>query len=311
MPGSLRTLFKILILCSLPLSASAEIYRWVDESGRVHFSDTSQNKPGQIEVKLKTEKLYWKKLEIDVDGKGGKLTESDTSRIQQDVNNVYRFYDQKLYFDIYKTVPVKVVVYSDFNSYNTFVRSKSNMEHGRTSGMFFRRDNLIAIYLRENMEQFYRTLKHETSHAVVHILTDYLPSWLNEGLAENMETLISRDGELIIQHHSHNYKRVRMQFEKGSLMGIREFLSLTSGDWQAEDRNSDYILHSQAGELTRMLLSSPSQRSFITQLIHGFKRGSRVLTFALVEKEYIGGLSVMQTNWDNWVRREEQLPIRL
>ena len=46
-----------IVLLVWPCLASAEIYRWVDEQGRVHFSDSaSQQDAEQVEVKVQTVK---------------------------------------------------------------------------------------------------------------------------------------------------------------------------------------------------------------------------------------------------------------
>ncbi|OZG74599.1 hypothetical protein BTA51_06275 [Hahella sp. CCB-MM4] len=307
----MRNLFIAAIFFILSPVATAEIYRHVDENGRVHYSDVKQDQLGQTQVELKTEKNYWKKLDISVEGIGVDISKEDVARIQEDVNNVYQFFDRKLYFDIYQTIPVKVKILKDADSYDEFIRANITHYYGRTGGMFFPRLNIIATYMRKDKERFFRVVKHETSHAIIHTTSKFVPSWLDEGLAENMEMLISDQGSLVLNHHDSGSRFVKAVDKKGQLMGLREFLSLPSTDWRKKDRATDYVMHSQAGELTRMLLSSADQRSFLIKLVHGFKQGSRTLTFWIVEKEYVGGMDVLELKWSQWVRREDTSSIRL
>jgi glutaredoxin len=49
-------LIPFLVLLLLPIISQAEIYRWVDENGKVHFSDKSSDKheAKKVEVKMNT-----------------------------------------------------------------------------------------------------------------------------------------------------------------------------------------------------------------------------------------------------------------
>ena len=49
----MRFLFTLLLLCSA--SASAEIYKWTDKDGNVHFGDNPNNKEKATELSIDTE----------------------------------------------------------------------------------------------------------------------------------------------------------------------------------------------------------------------------------------------------------------
>lgn len=301
---------KFVCLCCLALLTAllstatlAEIYRWVDDKGKVHFSDRKQDDDSQTTVELNVPTSQWKPLDIQVDATHVNLSEAEHLRITTDVNNVYRFFDQKLYFDIYKTVPVKIQIFHDEQSYNAYISSRSKVKHGRTSGMYFKKDNAIAVFMKEDRELTFRTIKHETSHAIVDTLTPFVPTWLNEGLAENMETLIAEGDNLFLEHHHNNFDAVKALEKKRGLMGIREFFSLKSNDWFSKNRDGGYRLQVQTGEITRMLLSSRPGLSFIIRLIHAYERGDRTIAVYVVEQEYTGGIVVLELNWYRWLER--------
>lgn len=296
-----------LLITLFPTAASAEIYRWVDNKGKVHFSDRKQDDDSQTTVELSVPTSQWKPLDIQVDAPQANLSEAERLRITTDVNHVYRFFDQKLYFDIYKTVPVKIQIFQDEQSYNTYISSRSSAKYGRTSGMYFKKDNAIAVYMKDDRELTFRTIKHETSHAIVDTLTPFVPTWLNEGLAENMETLIAEGNQLFIEHHHNNFNAVKALEKMRGLLGVREFFSLNSNDWTNKNRDGGYRLQVQSGELTRMLLASRPGLSFIVRLIHAYERGDRTIAAYVVEKEYTGGIVVLELNWFRWLERT-QLP---
>ena len=94
-----------------PAMAQAQIYRWVDDKGQVHFSDKPVDKAKAEVVNIETSPSSWQPLDIEVIRQGNFAADAaqlGTARIQRDVNNVYRFYDQVMYFDFYRKVPVKI-----------------------------------------------------------------------------------------------------------------------------------------------------------------------------------------------------------
>ncbi len=100
--------FFVLVASSL---ASGQIYRWVDENGKTHFGDKKQEALVQEEVVLDKHTSEWKKYVININDVDEIMTSDELKRIEKDVNVVYRFFDEKLYFDIYKTVPVTIRLY--------------------------------------------------------------------------------------------------------------------------------------------------------------------------------------------------------
>ncbi len=76
----LKRIILTLLVMSLPVVASATIYRWVDEKGITHFSDTPHK--GAATVKLpKTETYSAPKLPISQNSKNPKASEDKNKKI--------------------------------------------------------------------------------------------------------------------------------------------------------------------------------------------------------------------------------------
>ncbi len=113
-------LFYILIALSwafITTSVQAEIYRWVDENGKVHFGDKKSKKYDQTTIKPDIHKSTWKRFDISVNLVNVELSQDEIERIQHDVNNIYQFYDQVMFFDFFKTVPVKIHIENNKENY--------------------------------------------------------------------------------------------------------------------------------------------------------------------------------------------------
>lgn len=296
-------LFALFMFVLQPLTALAEIYRYTDENGVVHFGDRQVQSQKQETVQLRGSGSDWQRYQIDVTATGGAvLTDAERERIEADVNHVYRFFDDVLYFDIHRTVPVNILLLPDKASYDAYLSTRIDGPLPPTRGMFLRQTNDIVVYFREDREGTFRTIKHETGHAIVATLTPYLPAWLNEGLAEQMEMLTRSGNRLRIESHPENAEVVRYMRSQNLMPDVKTFLSMQSTDWRDHYLDKGYSLQSQSGEFVYFLLSTPTGRSFLTRLTHQYARGDRTLAAYLVDEHYIGGMRVMQDNWALWLR---------
>ncbi len=300
-------------LLLLSFSVHSEIYSWTDKNGKTHFSDKNIKGVDQKKVELKVRESSWKKYVIDINDVDKILTATEKKRIERDVNSVYQFYDKILYFDIYKTVPVKIRLYEKEQDYQKYVTNKdNNIRNKRSRGMYFPSTNEIVVYI--NPDQRWRTfwtIKHETSHAIVDTLTPFVPSWLNEGLSENMEAIAVKSHSFILYPHNENYNSVKRAKNNGSQLNVKRLLSLSSTDFYKEMESGNSPNQAFTGELVRMLLSNKQGKSFITRLIHNYERGGRSYSSNLAEKHYIGGLSILQLNWNEWIARKSSEQINL
>jgi hypothetical protein len=259
-----RSAIFLLAICTVSHSVQAEIYKWVDENGKVHFGDKKVRGAKQETVKLAKTSSDWARFDIKVKAEDVFLTESEMRHIVDGVNYVYEFFDKVLYFDIYKSVPVNILVLKDRQTYVNYLTGKSALSAAASYGVYFRDENQIIVYIREDREQTFRTIRHEVSHAIVDTIMPYAPAWINEGLAEQMETINRSSSGLYIESHSINRKSVARAVRRDSLTRITDFLKLPSDKWRHSLGDGKKSLQSHAGQFVYFLLSSPPNRKFVT-----------------------------------------------
>ncbi len=288
--------------------ASGQIYRWVDENGKTHFGDKKQETLVQEEVVLDKHTSEWKKYVININDVDEILTSDERERIEKDVNVVYRFFDEKLYFDIYKTVPVTIRLFEHQEGYHSYLDSIGATNSKRSRGIYNRKTNEIVVFLNpQDRWRTFWTIKHETAHAVVDTLTPFVPAWLNEGVAENMEAIeVSGESFFLTPHHE-NLNSVRYAIQQKTDLQVDQLLSMPSKDYYMNVKAGYNPNQPFAGELVRMLLSSMSGMSFLTRIIHSYERGDRTFSSYLVDKHYVGGKIVLQNNWQRWANREKSI----
>ncbi|MCP4490465.1 MAG: DUF4124 domain-containing protein [Gammaproteobacteria bacterium] len=303
---------KLLLLFSLSTLSYGKIYKWVDEKGKVHFGDKSLSNINQEEVTLKAKATKWKKYEIEITDVDNILTKKERQRIARDVNAVYHFFDNKLYFDFYRTVPVKIHLFEKQKSYQHYLLSKGVKNKKGTRGIYIGKSNEIVLPLNQEIRwRTFWTIKHETTHAIIDSATPFVPAWLNEGLAENMESLGFSDGSLIIYPHEENWNSTNKANRTGKRLDVKQLLSTSSTNFYASMKHRNNSYQAYAGELVRMFLSTKPGMSLVRRMIHEYKRGSRLYGANILEEHYLGGLSTLQYDWNTWVTRTKSKRIKL
>lgn len=303
--------FLVVSIVSICSSLHAEIYKWVDENGKVHFGDRKMNGAELKVLNLNQVKSERSQFNIDIKTIDVELTQEEHKHIVDSVNYVYEFFNRALYLDIYKTVPVNIVILKDKNAYVSYLTQNGWGKSAVSYGIYVRKRHQIVTYIRDEREGTFRTIRHEVSHAIVHTIMPYTPAWLNEGLAEQMETLSRKEAGLYITSHKYNRRVVDRAVKNGTLIDISEFLKLPSAKWRHTISRGERSLQSQAGQFVYYLLSTPPNRSFVTRLMHNFEQGDRTLSYYLVNDNYIGGVKALEVNWSHWAKKQSKSIVEL
>lgn len=298
--------FLISFILGICLPVHAETYKWIDDDGRVHFGDRKAYGAELKVLNLSHARPERPQFDIRVKTIGVNITQKEHKHIVDGVNYVYEFFDQILYFDIYKTVPVNILILKNKQAYAQYLIKNGWGKSTSSYGIYSRKKHQIIVYIRENRKGTFRTIKHEVSHAIVHAIMPYAPAWLNEGLAEQMETLNRKEEGLYIVPHRSNRYSVNKALKNGSLTHISDFLKLPSNKWRHTLAGGDKSLQSQAGQFVYYLLSTPPNRNFIIRLMNEFKQGDRTLSYYLVNDNYIGGVKALEITWSHWVKNQSE-----
>ncbi|HIO28489.1 DUF4124 domain-containing protein [Marinobacter salarius] len=286
------------------VSGHAKIYKWVDEDGKIHFSDREDHRVEQEVVNVKPGASKWSRFDIKIKAVDVELSEEENQQIVDGVNNVYEFFDRVMSFDMYRTVPVNILMFKDKAEYRNYLVRRNKGLAVASYGLYIPSEHQIVVYVQENRSRTFETIKHEVSHAVVDTIVPYAPLWLNEGLAEQMEMLERDESGLYFERHQENSWVVAQAREQGRLTGISQFLKLSSYKWRHSELSGHGSLRAQSGQFLSFLLSKPTRRNFVVRLMHNFNRGDRTLAYYLVDDNYIGGVSMLDLDWRRWLHEQ-------
>jgi len=292
------------ILILAPSLWSAKIYKWVDEYGQAYFSDKKNHDIDQEIVLLKPRKLNQHRFSVQIETRDVTLTGIENESIIDGAKDVYEIFDKVLFFDIHKKVDIDILILKNRDEYKKHLKKNYRGSAISSYGVYFPVENKIIVYMQKDREDTFKTIKHEVSHAIVDAIMPYAPAWLNEGLAEQMETLNRKRSGLYLEPHPYNRQRVTEVSRNGKLTNIDEFLKLPSKDWRHSLDDRQKGLQSQAGQFVYFLFSTPPNRNFIVRMIHKFERGDRTLSYHLVNDAYTGGVKSMEATWNSWVNKQ-------
>lgn len=292
-------------------SGYAKIYKWVDEGGKIHFSDREDHSVEQEVINVKPGASKWSRFDIRIKAVDVALSDEENQQIVDGVNNVYEFFDRVMSFDMYRTVPVNILILKDRTEYRNYLVRKNRGLAVASYGLYMPSEHQIVVYVQKNRSRTFKTIKHEVSHAVVDTIVPYAPAWLHEGLAEQMEMLERDQTGLYFERHEENLRVVAQAREQGRLTGIEQFLKLPSNRWRHSEMSGHGSLRAQSGQFLSFLLSKPTRRNFVVRLMHNFNRGDRTLAYYLVDDNYIGGVNMLGLDWSRWLHQQGEGIIRL
>ena len=308
---AVHSVFVFALFVIFASTVSAKIYKWVDEDGKVHFSDRLDHSVQQEVVNVKPSASKWSRFEIDVKAVDIELSEEEHRQIVDGVNNVYEFFDRVMSFDMYETVPVNILIFKNSAEYRDYLVRKNRGMSVASYGLYIPSEHQIVVYVQKNRSLTFKTIKHEVSHAVVDTIVPYAPAWLNEGLAEQMEMLERDESGLYFERHHENQWVVDQAREQGRLAAIDQLLKLPSNKWRHSDLSGRGSLRAQSGQFVYFLFSKPTSRNFVVRLMHNFNRGDRTISYYLVDDNYIGGVTLLGLDWRRWLHDQGEGIVRL
>lgn len=141
--------------------------------------------------------------------------------------------------------PVELYLLADKRSYHAFLTARfPGIPYRRA---LFVKDHGPGRVIAYRQREFATDLRHEGTHALLHASLDFVPLWLDEGLAEYFEVPADRR----VAGHSH-FKAVQWRLFTGRLLSMRQLEDVQNldGMGKAEYRSAwawvHFMLHGPA-----------------------------------------------------------------
>lgn len=226
----------------------------------------------------------------------------DRSRIQYEVATVYGFYRHVLGIEVdWNSLP-RIKVFADVNDYVAYIYEQMQHNASRSKGIFMSQRNTILLYRHPEaiggIESTYATLRHELSHALMRAYAPTIPDWINEGLAEQLETITrSANGSFVL--HANSGNRKRYYDKQQHALDLKRFITLRNDLWRKTKR--EYGAHQyMAGQLFYWLLSHEEGVEQVKSLLEGYHQRQVRHSYLWLQEHYPGGVMTLAEQWQKW-----------
>jgi len=293
---------------ALEKSTSAEIYRWTDESGQVHFSDA---KPGAtrntdvMTVNYQDRKQYFN-LKLVEDSQN--LPAFTRDKVSAEVRQVYRILSGDLQLEHLRKVFLNVRIIGTQASFQEY-KAQVAPQIRTNSGFYTSQNNEAVVFQGNNSATMRAVIRHEATHVIMAGLYGVTPSWFNEGLAEYFEQLEisgqSRQVDAVDYHWAHLQNR----HQQGDLMPLQEYVNLPPQQWYNGNLQDNYSL---AWSVVFFLMEKPEGKRFLKGMMNDMAEDYCWSTpgSEYFDANYPGGFKAFEERWATWLEGEIPKPHR-
>lgn len=276
--------------------ANAGVYQWRDAEGRVHFGDAppehtpSNNLTDQYDFSLP--------FEIVIEGIDYRLSTAVRERLTSHVRKIFAIYKQALDIDYPQSREFRIVIYGSEAAYRRYQRQVAPVLEN-SAGFYNSRNNQITTWGMAD-SHLLRLITHEVSHAISASHGRFVPTWLNEGLAEYFEQInvaglgarIPVSGYWLAVLHQRGWHQKPPD--------LRFILDAQHQDWYAAN-GPDSLSYAASWSLVWFLMDSREGRVLIRDLLAQTHHPERINTSALIGTRWPGGLAGFTRDWRTWL----------
>jgi hypothetical protein len=291
------------MLCS-GNAAYAEVYRWVDDKGRVHFGDKRQQQ-GQDNAENLSRQYSQpsKNFEVTVIPVNYKLPLDTKRKVISAVKKI--FYVLNDYNNIPFTNNTSITI-KIFGSQQEFLDYQKGTAPGAKSktGFYSRKRNEAAVWKNKNVKSMLSVVTHEAFHTILWTNYKHTPVWLNEGFAEYFE-LINVFGTTAVVPPNRWWERTVQKAKlKKLLPPLAEFLDMDKKQWRELNKIKS-LGYAMGWSLSFYLMSSQEGRGLIVDIFKAREKDKDAVISDIVNKSYAGGVAQLEINWHNWFYAEK------
>jgi len=272
-----------------------KIYKWVDAEGRTHFGEkpalandasnketedlSKQYEALQQAVKLSIEYPNWA---------GDSLIESEIKKQGKMVHKVLSHYVPKSHL---RQVNLKIILFKNVAEFEAHRdEQKGNAQWG---AYYSSASNSIYLPRYQNIEQTMAIARHEMTHAMLAGMLGPVPVWINEGLAEYMESFSWRINIAVAEPRVSEYGQL-----KGASM--EQLANTEHQDFYGSDQKMNYL---QAAASMYFLLDHQAGRLWLKRSFAFYAENPchKASIDQLFGQNYPDGIDGASRNFNAWL----------
>ncbi len=269
----------------------ARVYRWTDAQGVAHFSDRPPADAAGDAFRVESLRDT-PPLELRIEARATTLPPHVTSRALADAHGIAKVLRGVLAVETPGRLRLNVVI---VGTDAAFARELGE-PRGDRAGVYVGARRLILVRAQREHEGTLTVLRHEIVHALVHEWIGFLPSALNEGLAEYFEAFAAQGmgGQIDPRRYARRLQRAGLP--QRSDAALRAILNAPSREFYAHARHRNYDW--SLGLVSTLMSSSEGRRALAATLKAQRLDPCRpVDAAAILAREWRGGLLNLHQSW--------------
>lgn len=273
-----------------------KIYKWVDDDGRTHFGEkTNVENENRAENLSKQYEGNRKPVDFTIrypGWQGDSIIESD---IKRQTRIVFKILSQFIPRAYQRKINIKIVIFENYQKYN--VHRKIHKNRPRSIAYYNSTENTIFLPYYSNNHRMMAMVRHEISHAIIAGMLGSVPVWINEGLAEYMETFTWQLNWIEAEPSSERYGHL-------GEMKMKFLENIDRLNSYGIDSDRSYL---EAQARIFFLLDHQMGRNWLRSSfeMYGKNPCAKVSTKQLFEDYYPGGAQEVSRNFSAWLNKGE------
>ncbi|MDF1782119.1 MAG: DUF4124 domain-containing protein [Alcanivoracaceae bacterium] len=278
----------------------AGVYQWRDADGNLHFGDDPA--PEQNAKDLSAEYNHRLPFEIVIEGVDYRVPPQVRDRITTYVRKIFTVYNQALELEYPQSRQFLIKIYGSEAAYRKYQRKVAPILEN-SAGFYNSDTNQITTWGMDE-EQLIRLITHECSHAISASHGRYIPTWLNEGLAEYFEQMnvaglgasvpVSRYWVRVLQRHGYVQRSPNVQ----------QIMDSLHQDWYSAN-GADGVSYAVSWSLVWFLMDSRNGRSIIEQILTTPHSPDHPNSSSFIQRSWPGGIAAFTEEWRDWLREAQ------
>lgn len=315
----LPRLLAFLLALLLSSTVNTAIYKWVDDKGRVHYSDEdpeeydAKNIEGELPGNfydgslvdygaIRSRKRENPQIIISITTYKYRLTKRDRREIKQVINKIYDVYEGMFGWPDAQAFPINVKVWGQKAEYNR-AQKKIAGSWVSSSGYFSPANNIAAVMAGKDKKATIRVIYHEASHAIFHARAKHsMPNWINEGLAEYFEPSFIRKSHLMIGMPRYKQRALSRMLDNDNLSSLTRFFAIPNRKWRTASNRVQSDYYTLAWSIVSYMMTSEMRQKILAGLISEADKSPQSFSAKeYISSHYRDGFSQFARRWRAWV----------
>jgi len=268
------------------------IHKWVDENGNTHFGSRAPALQPSEQVNSRSTRKNYFEIEFGKESKQPRYKEE----LKISIRNVYKILTSMMGESKLNQVSIRLWIFDDEDNYLAF-QDKLNLigASKKRNGFHIGSKNIVAV-LEKSENQAIGTSIHEATHVITRGNFGKQPRWLNEGIAEYMERILSHGQAVQVNPHQAWYR-----YLEAPHVPIDKLMASKFKYWEGYD-SSEFYAYSWA--LVFFMLSNNERKQLFTDYLQKSLTqpcDSPIDSFDYFSRRYPNGASQMKSDFEEWL----------